>query len=66
MNTSYKSNELEYILNQSDSTTLVLMEEYRDTNFYKTTQEVIPELDTAKPGNWRTQITLSQECDLHR
>jgi fatty-acyl-CoA synthase len=50
VNTNYKSNELEYILNQSDSTTLVLMEEYRDTNFYKTTQEVIPELDTAKPG----------------
>jgi fatty-acyl-CoA synthase len=50
VNTNYKSNELEYILNQSDSTTLVLMEEYRDTNFYKTTQEIIPELDTAKPG----------------
>ena len=50
VNTNYKSNELEYILNQSDSTTLVLMEEYRDTNFYKTTQEVIPELDAAKPG----------------
>jgi fatty-acyl-CoA synthase len=53
VNTSYKSNELEYILNQSDSTTLVLMEEYRDTNFYKTTQEVIPELNTAKPGELR-------------
>jgi fatty-acyl-CoA synthase len=50
VNTNYKSNELEYILNQSDSTTLVLMEEYRDTNFYRTTQEVIPELNTAKPG----------------
>jgi fatty-acyl-CoA synthase len=50
VNTNYKSNELEYILNQSDSTCLVLMEEYRDTNFYKTTREVIPELDTAKPG----------------
>ena len=50
VNTNYKSNELEYILNQSDSTCLVLMEEYRDTNFYKTTREVIPELDTAMPG----------------
>jgi len=50
VNTNYKSNELEYILNQSDSTCLVLMEEYRDTNFYKTTREVIPDLDTAKPG----------------
>ncbi len=50
VNTNYKSNELEYILNQSDSTTLVLMEEYRDTNFYRTAHEVIPELDTAKAG----------------
>ncbi len=50
VNTNYKSNELEYILNQSDSTTLVLMEEYRDTNFYKTTREVIPELNNADPG----------------
>ncbi len=50
VNTNYKSNELEYILNQSDSTTLVLMEEYKDTNFYKTTQEVIPELNSATPG----------------
>ncbi|MGD0209963.1 MAG: AMP-binding protein [Desulfomonilia bacterium] len=50
VNANYKSNELEYILNQSDSTCLVLMEKYRDTNFYKTTRDVIPELDTAKPG----------------
>ncbi len=50
VNTNYKSNELEYILNQSDSTTLVLMEEYRDTSFYMITREVIPELDTAEPG----------------
>ena len=50
VNTNYKSNELEYILNQSDSTTLVLMEDYRDTNFYKITREVIPELDTDLPG----------------
>jgi len=50
VNTNYKSNELEYILNQSDSTTLVLMEKYRDTNFYETTREVIPELDSSEPG----------------
>jgi len=50
VNTNYKSNELEYILHQSDSTTLVLMEEYRDTNFYRTTKEVIPELDSCSPG----------------
>ena len=50
VNTNYKSNELEYILNQSDSTTLVLMEGHRDTNFYSITKEVIPELDSSEPG----------------
>jgi fatty-acyl-CoA synthase len=50
VNTNYKTNELDYILNQSDSTTLVLIEEYRDTNFYDTAREVIPELDTCQPG----------------
>ncbi len=50
VNTNYKSHELEYILKQSDSTTLVLMDEYRDTSFYDITREVIPELDTCEPG----------------
>ncbi|HPC47164.1 MAG TPA: AMP-binding protein [Deltaproteobacteria bacterium] len=50
VNTNYKSSELAYILNQSDSTTLVLMEGYRDTNFYAITREVIPELDRCAPG----------------
>jgi fatty-acyl-CoA synthase len=50
VNTNYKSSELEYILRQSDSTTLVLIEKYRDTNFYETARTVIPELNSAKPG----------------
>jgi fatty-acyl-CoA synthase len=51
VNTNYKSHELEYILNQSDSTTLVLIEEYRDTNFFDITNAVIPELTTSLPGD---------------
>ncbi|HPS93868.1 MAG TPA: AMP-binding protein [Deltaproteobacteria bacterium] len=54
VNTNYKSSEIEYILNQSDSTTLVLIEQYRDTNYYKTVQEVIPELATSEPGKLNT------------
>jgi fatty-acyl-CoA synthase len=50
VNTNYKSSELEYILKQSDSTTLVLIEAYRDTNFYQTARTVIPELDSSAPG----------------
>jgi fatty-acyl-CoA synthase len=50
VNTSYQSHELEYILKQSDSTTLFLMESYRDTSFYETVRRIIPELDTCEPG----------------
>ncbi len=51
VNTNYKSHELEYILRQSDTTTLVLIEEYRDTNYYETVREVIPDLDRSEPGS---------------
>ncbi|HRR67649.1 MAG TPA: AMP-binding protein, partial [Desulfomonilia bacterium] len=51
VNTNYKSSELEYILRQSDSTTLVLIEQYRDTNYYETTRTVIPGLDGMKAGS---------------
>ena len=50
VNTSYQSHELEYILKQSDSTTLFLIDSYRDTSFYETVRRVIPELDTCEPG----------------
>ncbi|HSV97269.1 MAG TPA: AMP-binding protein [Spirochaetota bacterium] len=50
VNTNYKSHELEYILRQSDSTTLVLMDTYRDTSYFDTTNEVIPGLETQAPG----------------
>lgn len=50
VNTNYKSHELEYILKQSDSTTLILIEEYRDTNFYDITRSVIQNLDQSNPG----------------
>jgi fatty-acyl-CoA synthase len=50
INTNYQSHELEYILRQSDSTTLFLIDQYRDTSFYETVRQVVPELDTCAPG----------------
>jgi fatty-acyl-CoA synthase len=50
VNTNYQSHELEYILKQSDSTTLFLMDSHRDINFYETVRRVIPELDVHQPG----------------
>lgn len=50
VNTNYRAHELEYLLHQSDSTTLFLMDGYRDTNFYETVREIVPELDSHPPG----------------
>ncbi|MBN1613120.1 MAG: AMP-binding protein [Deltaproteobacteria bacterium] len=50
INTNYKSHDLKYIVGQSDSTTLVLMEGYRDTNYFETVQAVAPELAGSAPG----------------
>ena len=50
VNTSYRSAELEYILEQSDSTTLFLVKAFKDTDYVETTYDVIPELKTASVG----------------
>jgi fatty-acyl-CoA synthase len=50
VNTSYKSAELEYILKQSDSTTLFLVRSFKDTDYVATLNEVVPELRGAAPG----------------
>ena len=50
INTSYKSAELEYILHQSDSTTLFLVKSFKDTDYISTLAEVVPELKSSKPG----------------
>ena len=44
VNTSYKSAELEYILRQSDSSTLFLVQGFKDTDYLQTLGEVVPEL----------------------
>lgn len=50
VNTNYRATELEYLLKQSDSTTLVLMDSYRGTSYIETLYEIIPELKTSLPG----------------
>jgi fatty-acyl-CoA synthase len=51
VNTNYRTHELEYILKQSDSTTLFMMESYRDINFYATVRQILPGLDNHKNGS---------------
>jgi fatty-acyl-CoA synthase len=50
INTSYKSAELEYILSQSDSTSLFMVGSFKDTNYIETLADVVPELATSEPG----------------
>ena len=50
VNTSYKSAELEYILNQSDSTSLFMVGSFKDTNYVETLAGVVPGLASFEPG----------------
>lgn len=50
VNTSYKSAELEYILKQSDSTTLFMVKSFKDTDYVATLNEVVPELASSATG----------------
>ncbi len=50
VNTNYKSTELEYVLSQSDATTLFLVQGFKDTDYVATTCEVLPQLKESTPG----------------
>lgn len=54
VNTAYKSAELEYILNQSDSTTLFMVRSWKDTDYVTTLNEVVPELAASQPCTLNT------------
>ncbi|NLP49327.1 AMP-binding protein [Bacillus sp. RO1] len=51
VNTSYQSKELEYLLRQSDSTTLLLMDHFKDVSYLNMLQELCPELAKCAPGD---------------
>lgn len=45
VNTAYKIHEAEYLLRQSDTHTLILIEKYRDSNYSQIISELCPELE---------------------
>ena len=52
VNTSYKSFELEYLMKQSECTTLIMIGGVREPDEYiKIIKELCPDLDNTKPGN---------------
>ena len=50
VNTAYKIHETEYLLRQSDTHTLVMIESALDSNYKEIIQKLCPELSTAKAG----------------
>ena len=50
VNTAYKIHEAEYLLRQSDTHTLVMVDGWRDSNYAEIINELCPELQNTKPG----------------
>lgn len=51
VNTAYKIFELKYLLQQSDTKLLVLMENFKDSNYMKILNELCPTLKKSEKGN---------------
>ena len=50
VNTAYKIHEAEYLLRQSDTHTLVMIDGYKDSDYVGIMMELCPELATCEPG----------------
>lgn len=50
VNTNYKIFELEFLLRQSDTQTLIMNRGFKDSDYVKIINELCPELATSKPG----------------
>ena len=50
VNTAYKIHEIEYLLKQSDTHTLVMIEYCKDINYKEIIEQLCPELKSLKPG----------------
>ena len=51
VNTNYKLHELEYLIKQSDITTLCLADGFRDSDYVEMINELIPEIKESERGN---------------
>ena len=50
VNTNYKTAELAYLLEQSDTETLFIIDGYQDTDYLQTVYDLVPELRTQERG----------------
>ena len=51
VNTAYKIHELEYLLKQSDTHTLVMVDGYKDSDYVSIIKKLCPELEYCEKGN---------------
>jgi fatty-acyl-CoA synthase len=55
VNTNYRTAELEYLLKQSDSTTIILMNQFKDASYIDMLYEILPELKESLPGQLKSE-----------
>jgi fatty-acyl-CoA synthase len=54
INPAYRAHELQYVLNQADITTLLLIDQFKNSDFLAILAEVCPELSKCQPGELRS------------
>ena len=55
INTWYRLYELEYILNQSDTTTIIMMDKFLNNDFIEMIGQLCPELGRSEPGKLNSE-----------
>jgi fatty-acyl-CoA synthase len=55
VNTYYRNHELDYLLKQSDTENLILIDGFRDVDYVGTTYELVPELKTMERGRLKSE-----------
>ncbi len=55
VNTAYKIHEAEYLLHQSDTHTLVMIDGFKDSDYVGIMKELCPELASCKPGELKSE-----------
>ncbi len=55
VNTAYKIHEIEYLLRQSDTHTLVMIDRFKDSDYVEIMKELCPELETSVPGTLQSK-----------
>jgi fatty-acyl-CoA synthase len=55
INPAYRAHELEYVLNQADITTLLLIDQFKTSSFFAVLGKVCPELSDSWPGELRSK-----------